>query len=340
MSDASEVFDRAYAARRAFRPQSTVMAKWLKKHKSLLIYCVLIIGGVALNFWHLPLSVAWQWLDETRELFGHALIVAGLLGGTVDTLLKAALIRDVGSLFVGWALPQEIRHYIRHVSQTSLVRRNYHIHYALRIEDSDTVLDVTNDCDVFNYSNGIRKYRPQMAVDKMENPDESAIALEITKGATSKRWTAAQLNAPKKRDVTAQLIRWRSPKAYLLFPQEPEDLIPACHTRWTYRIRVPSNFSTVASFGTPTIGVTVTCDCPPGMVFECKESDEVTTRIRQQPMGYPALFFNSHLRVTGDQRSQVRWKRSARSQPSPSASRINVANEGFSLPSSNSLMKR
>jgi hypothetical protein len=225
------------------------------------------------------------------------LIVAGFLGVTVDTLLKAALIRDVGSLFVGWALPQEIRNYIREISQTSIVRRNYQIHYVLRQLGSEVAVQITHDCDVYNYSTGLRKYAPTLAVDLMENPDTTGVALEITRGGRTKRWDSGALNSSKKRQTTPQLIRWHVPIAYWLAPQELSDATPACHTRWTHVISVPQNFSTVASFGTPTIGVTVTCDCPPGLEFECKATDDVQHADGSNRWVYPRLFFNSHIRV-------------------------------------------
>jgi hypothetical protein len=206
MTGLSATFDKAVASRRRFAQQSSAMSKWLEKYKSLLVFGALVLSGVGLHFWHWSLPDAWRWVDETRVLLAHALIVAGLIGGTVDTLLKAALIRDVGSLFVGWALPQEIRNYIREISQTSIVRRNYQIHYVLRQLGPDVVVQITHDCDVYNYSTGLRKYAPALAVDLMENPDITGVALEITRGDTTKRWDPGALNACKKREMTPQLI--------------------------------------------------------------------------------------------------------------------------------------
>jgi hypothetical protein len=294
----SAAFDRSFAQRRAFRTKSSPMTKWLEKHKSLLIFGGLIVAGVALHFWHLELPDKWEWVNETRELLGHAFIVAGLLGGTVDTILKAELIRDVGSIFVGWALPQEVRNYIRTVSQTALVRRNYAIHYTLREDGEDVVVDVTHDSDVYNYSAGIKTYRTSMAVDRFENPDEEAIELEITRGSATHHWKGAQLSQSKRCQKTDQLIRWHSPKQLILLPQDLGDTAPGCHVRWRHRIRVPRNFSTVAAFGTPSIGVTITWDCPTGgLELEVKATDDAIHAKGSNRWFDSSLFYGSHVRV-------------------------------------------
>ena len=67
--------------------------------------------------------------------------------------LLAASVRDAR------AEPQEVRDYIRNVSQTAIVRRRCQLHYMLTIEGEQVVVDVTDDCDVYNYSTAIRPYQ-------------------------------------------------------------------------------------------------------------------------------------------------------------------------------------
>jgi hypothetical protein len=273
------------------------MVKLILRHRALLVYVGLILGGIGLHYWPSQWPPDWHWLGEVKTLLGHALIVAGILGGTVDSFLKAALIRDVGSIFIGWALPQEVRNYIRDVSQTSIVRRNCALHYRLTVQGAEAIVDVTDECDVYNYSTALRKYRPAMAADRCENPDENAIEYQATYRGSTRLWSAAQLNTSKRRAVTPQLIRWHAPKEMWLSPQDIGEQQPACRTRWKYRIRVPINGSTVASFGTPTLGVTVTVDAPPELEVVCKESDDLEHALGSNVWRYPGLFMGRHVRV-------------------------------------------
>lgn len=293
----SEVFDQSFPRRAVVGPQSTAMTRWLHRRAAFLTFAALFLGGIGLHYLRPHPGLGLGWLDETRELLSHALIVAGLLGGTVDFFLKTALIRDVGSIFIGWALPQEVRNYIREVSETALVRRNYVIRLVLHEDGEDVVVDGTLDCDIFNYSTGIRSHRPTLAIDLAENPDESVVELEITDGKT-KRWTAAQLNEYRRREKTDQLIRWHSPKTILLMPRDVNDISPTCHIRWKYRIRMPRNYSTIASFGIPTIGVTVITECPTGgLVVECKATEGMQHAVGSSQWIHPRLFYGSHIRI-------------------------------------------
>jgi len=117
------------------------MLRWIQLHSAALTFLMLFLVGLGLyyvpNTWW-----PWPWLNSIQHLLSHALMVAGILGGTVDSFLKRALIRDVGSIFIGWALPQEVRNYIRDVSQTDLVRKNFRAHYKLTPDGNDVIIDV------------------------------------------------------------------------------------------------------------------------------------------------------------------------------------------------------
>src|SRR5688572_22972361 len=217
------------AHRRRFRPQSSAMAKWVDKHKGALVFGGLCLGGVLLHFlpflfspWPQISQYVPHWLDEMRVFSAHALVVSGLLGATVDRLLKLALVKDVGSIFIGWALPQEVRDHIRHVSETAIVRRNCTIEYVLKEEGSDVVVDVCHESDVFNFGSARKEYRASLAVDKCERPDEDSVSLEITTAGATTRWDAAALNLRTLREEDAQLFRWQAPIELKLPPQNAE----------------------------------------------------------------------------------------------------------------------
>jgi hypothetical protein len=242
----------------------------------LLVFVGLILGGLV---WHYvwPLITWWAlaWFRSASGPLSDALIVAGILGLTVDYFLKRELIRDVGAIFIGWALPQEIRDYIRKVSQTSIVRKNFRVHYRLALVGNGEVsVKIRTSVDVFNYSSGRERIAPQWIVDLQDKPNESAIRCEIDRQGTVKSWTADKLNTPKRQERGPDVMKWTLP-SLTLNPQDANDpqLKPACKVSWEYELQMPIQYNDFFAFVFPTIGVEVTVDCPPDLEFTCDHDD-------------------------------------------------------------------
>jgi hypothetical protein len=250
------------------------MTRFIEKHRAGLTFAGLLVAGVVLHYWQSAWP-HWEWFSAVRELFAHALMVAGILGATVDTFLKVALIRDVGSIFIGWALPQEVRNYIREVSQTSLVRTSRQ-HYRFAVEGNEVVIDVTDECDVYNYSTGIRRYRPHISLDTVERPDHTRIQFEISQDGHTRRFVASDFDGTKHKTVENHSVKWQSPKRLILWPQDitQPGIQPACTTRWNYRLRLPNNYTTIAAVGTPTLGIKATIDAPDALVAFFKATEQ------------------------------------------------------------------
>ena len=81
------------------------MLAWLMRHRVGIAFFVAILVGFGI---HAVLSQLQLPHDAEPgmglRMLADALVVAGLLGATVDGGLKRALVRDVGSIFIGWAL--------------------------------------------------------------------------------------------------------------------------------------------------------------------------------------------------------------------------------------------
>ena len=227
----------------------------LLKHRTWIVFLGLVLLGLLLKItllrYHIPHDSPW---GMPPQMLGDALMVAGILGATVDWGLKRALVKDVGSIFIGWALPLPVRNYIRHVSETSIVR-TCAIHYGLTVEGDHVVLDVTDSCDVYNYSTAIRRYESVIGIDRHEHPDLSSVRCVVTRNGKPSQQRL-------KTDDQLFSVHWKT-RRFSLWPQDVNDptRTPACQTRWEYRLRLPVNYSTVAAFGTPTLGVTITIDC-------------------------------------------------------------------------------
>jgi hypothetical protein len=105
----------------------TPMLARLLRHIVWVVFVLLVCVGLVIHgalIWN-DVKEPGRWI-RLFEVLADGFIVAGVLGATVDWALKKALVRDVGAIFIGWALPQAVRNYIRDVSQTAIVRRDCH----------------------------------------------------------------------------------------------------------------------------------------------------------------------------------------------------------------------
>jgi hypothetical protein len=262
-----EAFRVELARRNAYRTDSA-MVRWLDDHRSLVVFLLLIVVGLVLALYHDALP--WVSVRSTGRTLADALIVAGILGMTVDYFLKRALIKDVGSIFIGWALPQEIRTRIREVSETSIVRKNYDVRYKLTpTDDPDWVrVEINTKAEIYNFSTGIRRFEPTLSLDLQDNPDESATTFQLERNGKTECWDAAQLNASGRKTRDSHVVTWRA-RPILLPPQDATspDLKPACVVRWTWESRMRVAYTDFLACTIPTIDVDISVDCPAGMEF-------------------------------------------------------------------------
>jgi hypothetical protein len=240
---------------------------------------IAILVGLLWTAWHSLFPDYFFAESRLTTLADHlaiALVVAGVLGVTVDVYLKKALIRDVGAIFIGWALPQEVRNYIREVSQTTIVLRSFQAHYTLTIDGNEVVVDVTYSWDVYNYSTGKKKYPSGLAEDRHERPEVEVIRCELTRGNKKQVWGYDQFKKGKKLLLAKRdAFEWKTPGIWL-GAQDANDpnTRPACHVLWHSRLRLPQDYSTVISFARAALHVTVTVTCPKGLVFGCDHADD------------------------------------------------------------------
>jgi len=294
-----EDFRLESASRRTNWMRST-MARWLRDHKAIFVFISLIVGGLVLNT--LPERwLTWEWVRSLKRTLSDALIVAGLLGLTVDSFLKRALIRDVGAIFIGWALPQEIRDHIREVSQTSIVRRNFRVCFNLAVDGNSARVQVTTEVDVYNFSASPQKYFPVLSLDLHDNPDESETKCEWRVGSRDYSWNAAKFVETRRVERNHDVITWRL-KPIVLQPQDVGDprIKPACKTRWTHVEKMPVPYTDFVAFTYPTIDTEVTAHCPSEIEFT---ADSPTSHAEgSNQWSYRRLYMPG-------QSIRVRWRR-------------------------------
>jgi hypothetical protein len=221
-----------------------------------------------------------DWLADAMHVAGDAFIVAALLGITADAYLKRELLRDVGSIFIGWALPHEVRSYIREVSQTAILRRDYSVDFKLEPIGGDEVkVTVTLASSVFNYGTKAADYTTAMVVELAESPYEDEVRCVVTVGNHDEHWDSDRLRR-EARTEEDRVVKWAIKTA----PLPPQDALdpsgaykPGCKVVWTYAVRKHRDDDEWLAFGMPTLGVTVTASCPPELEFRCDHETGETT---------------------------------------------------------------
>jgi len=229
----------------------------LWKEVGFFVLCwVLVAAGVTV-LWKYPHD--WP-QHELAISVSHALVVAGILGLTVDRFVKYRLLKevatDVSKYLIGYELPKEVQDRIHDIMATAIVRFNYEQRYRL-FEDNDGEIkaEVQLSYDVENWSGTPRSYTPELYFDKHERATIVEVGCHTTDGKAQFFLTGEALR-PFIREDTDSLrasgdhvaiqprstgVRYRVFQKYFLKPSVPLD---------------------ITAFGKPTIGVTVIVDHP------------------------------------------------------------------------------
>ena len=304
--------DETYCAERMSwrsRWKHSAMQKWIDDHRKEIAFIGFILIGIILALVAEHLESLPKWFGTATASLGDALIVAGLLGLTVDHFLKKSLIRDVGAIFIGWALPQEVRNYIREVSQTDIVRKDLRVRYDLSKVGDTVVARISMEWDVFNYGTSTKMYSSMLAIDLTDKPDDSQTTCNVTIGEKSLSWNAEKFEKDGLVGRTGHVITWKSgPKSFRLLPQNADDpgTKPACRVRWSYVQRMPVPYTDLVAIMAPTIGVEITARCPSDIEFIC--GDEPIHAKGSDQWSYHRLY------MTG-QSIRVWWRRKESQAP-------------------------
>jgi len=144
--------------------------------KFLAVLLVLAVFGLGLITAAHYFPVLWVLRRSLTVSVGEALIVASVLGLTVDRYIKQYLIRkaskDVSKYLVGYNLPEEIKARIQALMGTALIRRNWQIAYTLDplpLTD-EVIIDVRYTFELENVSNTVQYYEQGFQAEKHLNP--------------------------------------------------------------------------------------------------------------------------------------------------------------------------
>jgi hypothetical protein len=232
----------------------------------LFVLLLLISGGAAL------LLLGPRLIGHSAEGFGEALLVAGLLGLTVDGYLKEHLLKeamqDVASFLIGYPVPKEIQGTIHDLMRTRRVSRDLHLHYKLTpiAETLDKILvEIRLTYNVENITNKRESYRQYI----YQHSSSSPRFLELRCDSNDQKETYYLGSEGLEKQVKAQegeiLSRVFGPPINLQPHAHPGGF--QYHLTANYTIVCPQDYSDLFIFDYPCIRVIVTAEYPHDFEF-------------------------------------------------------------------------
>lgn len=237
----------------------------VKDHARLLLPFIVagIVGGVA------RLKYPYWWPgNELVYFLADALIVAGLLGVVIDLFSAKLLVERVSDglaqRLVGRGLPVDMQGPVRDVVSTDLVRDRYVKSYSFSpLDDGRVQVNVEVRFEVRNYSEAVRDYAPEMAVDTFFQPEFRFLEYGI---AGRKILTFSDDGLSCKAETEDALGITRVPRSALpalsLKPVKAGEKA-SCQVTWRYGITVPEQYCDVTELDEATLGATIQIEALP-----------------------------------------------------------------------------
>lgn len=275
-----------------------------RKFWSSLLLIALLGLAALIGAHYMPL--AWALGRALAISIGEALLVAAILGLTVDKYIKEFLVReaskDIYKYLVGYKLPEGIQNRLRDLMGTSLIRRNYQVTYTLTPLPSDQMLlDVKYSFLAENVSIEAVRYTPKFQAEKHDKP--KILELRCDEKDTRFRKVAGSSGTIGEESTKVPgVIEAIGPEIWL----KPGRVYPISGH---YQLQVPPDHSDTLSFLYPTVDVTVRVECPKEFEFVIDGAEIETPNMWQ--FGGHAFLTNEHTRV--------RWfkKLSEEARPAP-----------------------
>jgi hypothetical protein len=228
--------------------------------------------------------------------FGEALLIASILGATVDWYLKRRILReasaDISKFLLGYSLPRDIQDQIRNLMQTSLLRRGFEIRYEiLRLGADRCKLNVDASFLLENFTNKPQPYTQSLAFEAEENPQIKELRLDSSDTKAryclreGDRLTVQRTGGVKATGPGLKIGPLAWGKTYRF--------------GYRYSIEFPSSYPDILSFDTITSGVVVRIIAPADLEVVAGVDD--TCDVSPDRYEYKRVFLpGQHIRI--------RWK--------------------------------
>lgn len=204
----------------------------------------------------------WWPAPELVSFVADTFIVTAILGMFLELFSAKLLVErasdGLAQRLIGRGLPAELQAPIRDVVGTDLVRDHYVKSYAfLAPEDGLVAVDIEVRYEVRNYSEAMRDYAPEIAIEIFFQPEFRFLEYGI---AGRKIHSFSDENLSSKVETADELNLRRVPRNAL----PPVSLRPvrsgeksACQVTWRYRVTVPDQYCDVTDFDEATLGATL-----------------------------------------------------------------------------------
>jgi hypothetical protein len=216
-----------------------------------------VLGGVA------RLKYPYWWpAPELVSFLADSFIVTAVVGVFLVIFSAKLLIERVSEALaqklIGRGLPAELQASIRDIVATDFARDHYVKSYAFSApEDGYLSVDIEVRYEVRNYSEAVRDYSPEIAVETFSQPEFRFLEYGI---AGRKTHTFSDENLSSRVETVDELNVRRVTRSAL----PPVSLKPvrsgekaACQVTWRYHLTVPEHYCDVIDFGEATLGATL-----------------------------------------------------------------------------------
>lgn len=245
---------------------------WIGKVAVPVILLLIAAAGVFFVY-HPLLNLEFEF---TRSI-GHALIIAGILGLTVDVYAKTRLLReasrDIGKFLIGYPLPKEVQSRLAENLNQKFVRRNMELRYEIlpHPTDQDKIrLMVGASFDLENITTLTQPYRQFLWFEKHTCP--SVLEMSCT---SSDRKATYKLRPTKEKalekEIAAGEVKAFAKKIKLRSHHYDADTKYKIGVK--YSLALPKDYNEYFFMGGVTIGVTVEANYPEHFEFFCPYSE-------------------------------------------------------------------
>ena len=215
----------------------------------------------------------WWPAQDLVSFVADALMVAALIGVFLGLFSAKLLVERVSDglahRLIGRGLPAELQAPIRDLVVTELVRDHFVKSYAFSSPEEGYVnVDIEVRYDIRNYSEAIREYAPEIALQTFFQSEFRFLEYGI---AGRKIHTFSDEELSSKAEIVNELRVRRVSRSTL----PPVSLKPfgageksTCQVTWRYRVSVPDQYCDLTDFGEATVGATLqVLDIPDELEF-------------------------------------------------------------------------
>lgn len=239
-------------------------------------FSFLLVAGLLFASGLLLSSIGFPYLSERfSAALGDALMIASVLGLTVDYFLKERVLRDVSAdvskYLIGYRLPVEVQDRIHWLLQTHWIRRNFQIRCRLsEVAEARVRLEITVSHELQNITGEPLIYQDFMEFERHEPQRVIEIRCDSDDPKAQYRYADEEVQAREKPDDPG-VMQVSGKKVKI--PPVHEAVGRTYRFTTRYVAEYPSHYSDAIHFSRPTINVLLEAECPDTYRFTASGAD-------------------------------------------------------------------